>query len=205
MSSSPSPLPSSLRTVTAPVLTWIGAVAVVFLLLDFGMGHVADGFPVDPTGISNPASAGTSPGQQRAYPAPDFRLASLDGPALGPLDYLGKVVVIDLWATWCGPCRLQAEHLELLHAEYGDQVQFLAIDVGEDEETVRRYVERTPFSYPVLLDPHETVQRRFGTNGLPTVIVIDVTGEVSFVNVGVTPPAVLRREIEAAKLAQGEA
>jgi thiol-disulfide isomerase/thioredoxin len=120
---------------------------------------------------------------------------------VGPPDFLGKVVVMDLWATWCGPCRLQARYLDQLHAEYGDQVQFLAIDVGEDEATVRRFAEKNPFPYPVLLDPSESIQQRFRSTGLPTVMVIDTLGRVSYLNVGVANPATLRREI--AKAQQG--
>ena len=124
------------------------------------------------------------------------RLPSLDGRTLGPPDFAGKVVVIDFWATWCGPCKLQAQMFEKAHEEHtGGGVEFMAINVGEDEETVRKYVEKKPFPYSVLLDPDEQLMSRYQIYGLPTVMVVDREGRVSFMRTGVTDVPTLRREI----------
>ncbi len=133
------------------------------------------------------------------YPAPDFRLASLDGDEISPADYPGEVVVVELWATWCGPCRLQAEFLEQLHREVeGKGIRFLAVSTGEEEATVREYVERRPFPYPVLLDPEDTLGQRYEIYGLPTVMIIDRQGAVSFLETGVSDVERLRRALTAA-------
>lgn len=134
-----------------------------------------------------------------AHPAPDFRLASLDGKTLGPPDYTGQVVIIDFWASWCGPCKIQAKMLDELHTEFdGRNVQFLAVNIGESPETVRRYVENEPFPYPVLLDQQEELMGRYQIFGLPTLMVIDKAGAVSFLRTGVTDNGTLRRELEKA-------
>ncbi len=148
--------------------------------------------------MASPASEPISEADP-AYPSPDFRLASLDGEAIGPLDFSGDVVIVELWATWCGPCRLQAKFLEELHRELeGKGVHFLAVSIGEDEATVREYVERRPFPYPVLLDPEDTIGRRFEIYGLPTVMVIDRQGVVSFLETGVSDTARLRQALRTA-------
>ena len=140
-----------------------------------------------------------APPAEPAYPAPDFRLASLDGGEIGPPDYAGEVVVVELWATWCGPCKLQAKFLEELHRELdGQGVRFLAVSSGEDEATVREYVERQPFPYPVLLDPEDTLGRRYEIYGLPTVMIVDREGAVSFLETGVSDAGTLRQALEAA-------
>ena len=124
---------------------------------------------------------------------PDFQLASLTGESLGPSSFSGKVVVFDFWATWCLPCHLQADILKQLHAEFADAgVEFVAVSIGEPEETVREFVERRPFPYPVLVDPSDEVSVKLGIYGLPTVMVVDERGEVAYLRTGISPEGVLR-------------
>ena len=124
---------------------------------------------------------------------PDFRLASLAGGSLGPSSFEGKVVVFDFWATWCLPCHLQADILKQLHSEFSEVgVEFVAVSIGEPEETVREFVERRPFPYPVLVDPSDEVSVQLGIYGLPTVMVVDARGEVAYLRTGISPEGVLR-------------
>ena len=128
---------------------------------------------------------------------PEFQLASLDGGTLGPSDYDGKVVVFDFWATWCMPCHLQADILKNLYREFdGQGVQFVAVSVGEPESTVREFVDRRPFPYPVLVDPTDEVSSQLGIYGLPTIMVVDERGEVAYLRTGISPEGVLRELLE---------
>ena len=128
---------------------------------------------------------------------PDFRLASLSGEELGPSSFDGRVVVYDFWATWCLPCHLQADILKQLHSEFADAgVQFVAVSIGEPEDTVREFVDRRPFPYPVLVDPHDEVSVKLGIYGLPTVMVVDERGEVAYLRTGISPEGVLRELLE---------
>ncbi len=129
----------------------------------------------------------------------DFRLKAVDGRTIGPKDFRGRVVVVDFWATWCIPCHRQAEILESLHKEYkGKSVQFLAANVGDDEATVRSFLKSRPIPYPVLLDPEGKVSIQMGVLALPTLIVIDKTGKVSYTNAGVTEESTLRKVLKSA-------
>jgi thiol-disulfide isomerase/thioredoxin len=130
---------------------------------------------------------------------PEFRLKTLDGRTLGPRDFPGKVVVIDFWATWCGPCHVQARILEPLYQDYkGKGVQFLAANVGEDEATVRSFTKKKPFPYPVLLDSDETVAMNHGIYALPTLMVVDKKGKILHFKSGLTDGPTLRRVLKAA-------
>ncbi len=167
------------------IARWLLLIAASGVMLAAGLGWVSRSV--------------TAQAPEPRYPAPEFRLASLDGPEIGPEDYSGEVVVVELWATWCGPCRLQARFLEELHRELdGRGVRFLAVSVGEEEATVREYVERTPFPYPVLLDPQDTLGQRYQIIGLPTVMIIDRQGVVTFLETGVSDTERLRYELEVA-------
>jgi len=130
---------------------------------------------------------------------PGFRLPTLDGKELGPADFKGKVVVADFWATWCGPCFMQADILHRLHAQYPKaDVQFLAIDVGEDEKTVRAFTAKRPFPYPVLLDKEEKVSGELKVAGFPTLLILNRKGEVSYLRAGIVPERRLRDLLAAA-------
>ena len=119
--------------------------------------------------------------------APQFTLLSLAGEQVSVADLAGEVVVVDFWATWCGPCHYQADILRALHEEFGDRgVRFLAISLGEDEETVRTFVDKSPFPYPVLIDPDDLLSIELGVYVLPTVMILDQDQRITFSNMGVS-------------------
>lgn len=144
--------------------------------------------------------AGESAGNQNLIGSkPEFRLKTLDGRKLGPRDFPGQVVVIDFWATWCGPCHVQAQIIEPLYRDYqGKGVQFLAANVGEDEATVRSFTKKKPIPYPVLLDSDEAVAMNHAVYALPTLMVVDKKGKILHLKSGLTDGPTLRRILKAA-------
>jgi len=87
---------------------------------------------------------------------PDFQLPNLAGEKVGPSSLPDKVLLLEFWATWCTPCRAQARILDRLYADLASEdVEFIAVSVGEPAETVQRYVDKSPFPYPVLLDSQD--------------------------------------------------
>jgi thiol-disulfide isomerase/thioredoxin len=129
----------------------------------------------------------------------DFRLKTVDGRTIGPKDYEGQVVVVDFWATWCVPCHVQTRILEPIHRDYkGKGVQFLAANVGEDEPTVRSFLKSKPIPYPVLLDPEDKVSSKLGVVALPTLMIIDKKGKVTFFHTGVADGATVRKILKQA-------
>ena len=141
----------------------------------------------------NTAGAGRASASEDTRPAPDFRLDSLDGEVVRLGDFAGRVLVLELWATWCGPCRLQAEILHEVYAEVAaGEVEFLAVSLGETRDTVERFVENQPFTYPVALDPAETLGLALEIFALPTVVIVDTEGRIRFTQPGITDAVTLR-------------
>ena len=173
------------RSPTIALVQWLLLVAAVFVAVAAGMSFVVRAIELsadDPDAV-----------------VADFRLASLDGRRLGPPDFAGQVVLVEFWATWCGPCRLQAKFIEELHRDLaGNGVGFLAVSVGEDEATVREFVDETPFPYPVLLDPDDRLSADYSILGLPTVMIVDRRGKVTYLETGLRDADVLRQKLKAA-------
>jgi peroxiredoxin len=145
-------------------------------------------------------SDGATAGKESARGAKaDFRLRSLDGKMLGPADFKGQVVVVDFWATWCLPCRIQADALQPVVRDLkGRGVQFLGASVGEDADVVRKFLKERPAPYPVLLDPEEEVSGRFEILALPTLLVVDRQGKIAQKLEGITDGDTLRKLIKQA-------
>lgn len=138
--------------------------------------------------------AGETPEQQGGPPAPVFDLPDLHGGRIRLADYSGRVVLVDFWATWCGPCRLQAQILDELYKEIqGPSVEFLAISLGEPDDIVREFVEKSPFPYPVAIDTEEVLGVSLQVYALPTVMVIDMQGRITYLRPGLSDAETLRQ------------
>jgi thiol-disulfide isomerase/thioredoxin len=145
-----------------------------------------------PTGQTQASAGGSAPAAKTDAKA-DFQLASVDGGRIGPGSFPGQVVVVDFWATWCMPCRLQAEILEPVYRDYkGRGVQFLATNVGEEPDQVKKFLKDKPFPYPVLLDPQQATAEKLGIAALPTLMVVDKKGAVTYFQSGIADGDTLR-------------
>ena len=151
-------------------------------------------------GAAGKAPVNGAPPKPPAVGTPvDFRLPSVDGRALGPRSFPGQVVVVDFWATWCLPCRLQAQILEPVYRDLtGRGVQFLAANVGETPDEVKKFLKEKPFPYPVLLDPDQAVATKLGVFALPTLLVVDKKGRVSYLQGGIADGDTLKALIKKA-------
>lgn len=117
--------------------------------------------------------------------APDFNLADMDGARHRLSDYRGKVVIINFWATWCPPCR---EEMPSMQRAWGqlerEGVVMLAVNVGEDEDTIFTFTANYPVDFPLLLDSDSAVIQSWPVRGLPTTFVIDTKGAIVYRAIG---------------------
>ena len=118
--------------------------------------------------------------------APDFTLKTLEDQEISLSGLKGKVVLLDFWATWCGPCRESIPHLIQLYRTYQDKgfvLIGLSMDKKGDADTVRHFVKSMDIPYPIILTPDD-VARNYGVTGIPTTILIDKEGKIQGKMVG---------------------
>ncbi len=124
--------------------------------------------------------------------APAFTLKTLDGNAVSLSDFKGHPVLINFWATWCPPCRDEMPVMVAAHRAHGDSGLIILAVNGRDQETstraVRRFVAEFQISFPVLLDEHGNVRKRYKLRGLPTSVFIGADGLVRGLIIGPFTP-----------------
>jgi thiol-disulfide isomerase/thioredoxin len=130
--------------------------------------------------------------------APQFKVKDLAGKELTLEAYRGKVILLNFWATWCGPCRAEIPSLVALQNRYKDKLQIIGLVMDDDEEqTIRHVVQSEGINYPVALSPVQTRVAYGGIFALPTVFVINAEGRVVQKHVGLFNPALYETEVRA--------
>ncbi len=130
--------------------------------------------------------------------APEFKLAALDGTPLSLATARGKVVLLNFWATWCGPCRAEIPDLIALQQRYKDQLQIIGLTVDDDDaSTIKQVVAEEHINYPVAMSSPEVRLQYGGISALPTSFVLDGQGRVVQKHEGLRDPVLYETEIRA--------
>jgi peroxiredoxin len=120
-----------------------------------------------------------------AQPAPDFTLRNLAGGNLRLAEQRGQVVMVNFWATWCGPCRVELPHLERLYGKYRSAgFVLLAVNVDDQAGPGQQMAQRMGLSFPVLHDADKAVSRRWDVGAMPGTVLIDRDGTVRHLHRG---------------------
>jgi thiol-disulfide isomerase/thioredoxin len=117
--------------------------------------------------------------------APDFTLKSKDGGNIRLQDLRGEVVLLNFWASWCGPCREEMPLMDQIYKDYKDLgFTILAVNVDEDSADADRFLSSVPVSFPVVYDSQSKVSEMYKVDAMPTTILIDRDGNKRFLHRG---------------------
>lgn len=120
--------------------------------------------------------------------APTFTLNTLDGEEISSDSLRGKVIYLDFWASWCGPCKVSFPDMRDLQSEFGEDVlQVIAISVDNNPDDARRFVERFEPNFIILSDPEGAIADRFSIPTMPTSYLIDHHGNIRHMHKGYRP------------------
>ena len=117
--------------------------------------------------------------------APDFTLHAMDGPNLRLKEQRGRVVMVNFWATWCGPCRQEMPQLNRLYEKYrASGFQLLGVNVDDDTKKAAEVAAKLGVTFPVLLDTDKTVSKLYDLSTMPSTVIIDRDGKVRYLHRG---------------------
>lgn len=168
-------------------LAFVAAAGLVVWGISSGGGSVdaGAGNPQSAATDYEKALAGAPPALARLYANGD---ELIDGGAdelhsqLAALD--GHPAVVNVWASWCGPCRLEFPAFQKVSAERGDEVAFIGVDTDDSDAAARTFLEELPLPYPSVTDPDQQLKREYELRGYPATAFYDAGGELRYVKQG---------------------
>ncbi len=117
--------------------------------------------------------------------APDFQLSDVDGNTHRLSDCRGRVVIVNFWATWCPPCRAEMPSMQRAWEKLQQEgIMMLAVNVGEDEDTIFQFTANYPVEFPLLMDLDSKIIGEWPVRGLPTTFVVDPQGRLAYRAIG---------------------
>jgi cytochrome c biogenesis protein CcmG/thiol:disulfide interchange protein DsbE len=171
----------------------------ILMLVSLAAGILWTVFSRVPSAVGAPLSSSPSP--REGFLAPDFTLDTLEGNKVTLSELRGKIVVVNLWATWCLPCRAETPALEKSYEQYKDSgVVILGVDLTNQDlvSDVKSFVQEFKLTYPILLDQAGNVGYLYQLKGIPTTFFINREGIIRTVVVGGPMSEVfIRSKIEA--------
>ncbi len=149
-----------------------------------------------------PAETAVPDGTQEAAPssAPDFTVYDIDGNPHKLSDFRGKPVLLNFWASWCGPCKSEMPDIEQAYAAYGDEIHFLLVDLTDGyQETVQSgsaYIQEQGYTFPVYYDTAMEGAMAYGVSGIPVTYFLDAEGNFLAYYQGAMPQSILQQGID---------
>ena len=143
---------------------------------------------------------GQNTASEEKYPAPDFTVFDGNGNKVRLSDFKGKPVILNFWATWCGPCQMEMPDLDAAYAKYGSSIQFLMIDLTDGArdtvESAKAFIEGKGYSFPVYFDINYDAVNTYGVSSIPTTYFIDADGNIAGGMIGAMSPETIQKGID---------
>ncbi len=137
--------------------------------------------------------------QEETIPAPDFTVYDWEGNPVHLSDFAGKPIVLNFWASWCGPCQMEMPHFEQAYQDMGEDIHFVMVNMTSGRETLKSaqdFLEKTGYTFPVFFDLDLDAAYTYGAYSLPMTVFIDEAGNVQDLAIGAIDEQTLLSKID---------
>jgi len=112
------------------------------------------------------------------YTAPDFTMLDMEGNEVTLASFFGKPIILNFWASWCGPCRSEMPDIQAAYEKYGEDIHFLLVSVDDSADTAGAFLEKEGYTFPVYLDTTSQGAYTYGASSIPLTYFIDANGDL---------------------------
>ncbi len=132
--------------------------------------------------------------------APDFTVVDMDGNSVSLSDFVGKPVVVNFWASWCGPCKMEMPDFNEIYHEYGDEIVFMMVNMTdggqETVKTAKDFINSQPYDFPVYFDVDMEAAIAYGVSAIPATYFVDADGNIGAYAVSMLDYETIEKGIE---------
>ncbi len=127
--------------------------------------------------------------------APDFSVTDKDGNTVSLSNFFGKPIVVNFWATWCSPCKMEMPHFEDAYFAYGEDIHFLMVNVGDSRDDAYKFGEKNNYTFPIYHDSNYSASMAYSVTSIPATLFINKNGELVHTQIGTMNKMMLETHI----------
>ena len=152
--------------------------------------------PTETTGEVTPETGETQPTDPPANIAPDFTMLDMEGNEVTLAEFFGKPIILNFWASWCGPCKMEMPEIQNFYEKYGENIHFLAVSVDDSVDTAKTFIETEGYTFPVYFDTTSMGAYTYGASSIPLTFFIDAEGNLTAYYMGAMSGDILQQGVD---------
>ena len=152
--------------------------------------------PTEIPGEQSTEPADTHPTDPPASIAPDFTMLDMEGNEVTLASFFGKPIVLNFWASWCGPCKMEMPEIQKFYDKYGQQIHFLLVSVDDSLDAAKTFISDSGYTFPVYFDTTSVGAYTYGASSIPLTFFIDAEGNLTAYYMGAMSESILQQGVD---------
>ena len=152
--------------------------------------------PTEIPGEESTEPADTHPTDPPASIAPDFTMLDMEGNEVTLASFFGKPIVLNFWASWCGPCKMEMPEIQKFYDKYGQEIHFLLVSVDDSLDAAKTFISDSGYTFPVYFDTTSVGAYTYGASSIPLTFFIDAQGNLTAYYMGAMSESILQQGVD---------